>query len=131
MFNITYITMLYGVGLPILFPIAILSFIILYCVERYQVAKIYKMPPAMDAMLTKNALRRLSFSPLLLLINGYWMLSNLQIFGNTVNRIDKQGDRMATGHNLDSATYLDQATPLLLAGVPLLGIIVLQRFFYP
>ena len=36
--NVTYVTMLYGAGLPILFPIAVLSYIIFYICERYQLA---------------------------------------------------------------------------------------------
>lgn len=46
--NITFVTMMYGVGLPLLFPIACLSFFVTYCVERYQVAYTYQLPPAMD-----------------------------------------------------------------------------------
>lgn len=83
--NITYVTMLYGLGLPILFPIAILSYFIFWMTERYQVAYTYQLPPAMDDMLTKNALKILSYSPLLFLFNGFWMLSNRQIFDNVVN----------------------------------------------
>ena len=43
--NVTYVTMMYGLGLPILFPIAFLSYFIIYVCERYQVAYTYKMPP--------------------------------------------------------------------------------------
>ena len=46
--NITFITMMYGLGLPILFPIAFLSFFIFYATERFQIAYVYKLPPAMD-----------------------------------------------------------------------------------
>ena len=74
--NVTYVTMFYGAGIPILFPIAVLSYIVFYITERYQLAFTYTMPPAMDDMLTKNALHLLSYSPLALLLNGYWMFSN-------------------------------------------------------
>ena len=33
--NVTFVTMMYGVGLPILFPIALLSYFIYWAVERY------------------------------------------------------------------------------------------------
>ena len=33
--NIAFVTMLYGLGLPMLFPIAFLSYFIIYCTERY------------------------------------------------------------------------------------------------
>lgn len=77
--------MLYGLGLPILFPIAIVSYFIFWMTERYQVAYTYQLPPAMDDKMTKNALTILSYSPLLFLFNGFWMLSNRQIFDNVVN----------------------------------------------
>ena len=39
---------MYGVGMPILFPIAAVSYFVFWLVERYQVAYTYPMPPAMD-----------------------------------------------------------------------------------
>ena len=74
--NITFVTMLYGLGLPILFPIALVSYIIFWMTERYQVAYFYQLPPAMDDNMTKNAMRLLSWTPPLFLLNSYWMLSN-------------------------------------------------------
>ncbi len=74
--NVTYVTMFYGAGVPILFPIAALTYLVLWATERWGLAYTYEMPPAMDDRLTKNAITLLSFSPLLFLLNGYWMLSN-------------------------------------------------------
>ena len=74
--NITYVTMFYGAGIPILFPIAAFSYVIFYCAERYGLAYTYQMPPSMDDKLTKYTVRMLSYSPLLLILNGYWMYSN-------------------------------------------------------
>lgn len=99
--NVTYVTMLYGPGLPILFPIAALSYFIYYSVERYGLAYTYEMPPAMDDMMTRNALNLLAYSPLLLLLNGYWMFSNRQIFDGVVNSIDRQNERMQTSHTFE------------------------------
>ena len=39
--NITFVTMMYGLGLPMLFPIAFFSYFIIYCTERYQIAYTY------------------------------------------------------------------------------------------
>ena len=33
--NVTYVTMFYGMGMPLLFPIAVLSYFIFWLVERY------------------------------------------------------------------------------------------------
>ena len=68
--------MMYGLGLPILFPVAAFSYFVIWCTERYQIAYSYQLPPALDDALTKNMLNLLSYSPILLLLNGLWMLSN-------------------------------------------------------
>ena len=83
--NVTYVTMMYGIGLPLLFPIAVLSYFIFWAVERYQVAYTYKLPPQMDSRMTENAMRLISYVPILFLVNSYWMLSNRQIFENVTN----------------------------------------------
>lgn len=36
--NVTFVTMAYGLGLPTLFPIALISFFIFWATERYQLA---------------------------------------------------------------------------------------------
>lgn len=128
--NVTYVTMFYGPGLPILFPIAVLSYFIFYCAERFGLAYTYTMPPAMDDMLTKNALNLLSYSPLLFLLNGYWMFSNQQIFGGVVNSIVFSTDRMKTSHTFENLGELGQATPMLLIALPLLVIIIMRRSSY-
>lgn len=74
--NVTFVTMMYGLGLPILFPIAALSYFIFWATERYQMAYTYQMPPALDDTLTKNTIKLLSYSPVLFLLNGLWMVSN-------------------------------------------------------
>lgn len=38
MLNVTYVTMLYGLGLPMLFPIAFFTYFMYYTVERYHIA---------------------------------------------------------------------------------------------
>lgn len=76
MLNIAFITMMYGVGLPALFPIAAINYLNQYMVERLIVARYMKQPAALDDKLTQNCVNMLRFAPLLFLINGYWMLSN-------------------------------------------------------
>jgi hypothetical protein len=77
--NIVFITMMFGAGLPRLFPIAAVSFIVLYLLEKYMLYYVYKSPPAYDEKLNNSVLSNLSFSPLLLLSFGYWMFSNKQL----------------------------------------------------
>lgn len=70
--------------MPIVFPIALLAFTILYISERLQIFYFYKQPPAFDEKLTMNTLRMLLYSPLVFIAFTYWYLSNNQIFGNIV-----------------------------------------------
>lgn len=42
----------------------------------------------MDDKMTQNALFMLSYAPLLFLMNGYWILSNRQMFGNVVSKVE-------------------------------------------
>lgn len=67
---------MYGLGLPILFPIAFIALTVLYLVEKCMVYWSYRMPPAYDDKLNNSVLAKLTYAPLLFLIFGYWMLSN-------------------------------------------------------
>jgi hypothetical protein len=60
-------------------------------VERILVAYVMRQPPALDAKLTDNCIGMLRFAPLLMLANGYWMLSNRQIFANMWDWVDRDG----------------------------------------
>jgi len=85
--NIMYITMMYGLGMPLLFPIAAFNFMNQYICERLIVAYQVRLLPALDTKLTENALDMLKWSPILFLFNGYWMISNPQIFENRYSLI--------------------------------------------
>jgi len=50
--NIVFITLMYGVGLPILYPIAVLALIILYISEKYMLYYAYQVPPMYDEKLS-------------------------------------------------------------------------------
>jgi hypothetical protein len=67
---------MYGMGIPLLFPIAAFSLFNQWVVERLILAYFMKMPPCLDDRLTKNALGMLKYAPLFFIANGYWMLSN-------------------------------------------------------
>ena len=78
--NIIHVTMMYGLGMPILFPIAAVNFFNQYVVERALIAYEMKVPPALDDKLIKNFVKMLKYAPLLFLMNGYWMVSNPSMF---------------------------------------------------
>lgn len=49
--------MLFGPGLPVLFPIGLMSLIILYIIERLMVAYSYQKPPMFDSTVNQTVIR--------------------------------------------------------------------------
>jgi len=74
--NIVFITCMYGMGMPILFALAAFNFFNQWVCERIIVAYQMRLPPALDDKLTNNCLSMVKFAPLLLIFNGYWMISS-------------------------------------------------------
>ena len=56
------------------------------------------MPASMGNILSNRVIEIIKFSPLFLLFNGYWMLSNLQIFNNNWSYIMNLLEPMKSGH---------------------------------
>jgi hypothetical protein len=116
--NITFMTLMFGVGLPILFPIALVSFLVIYLLERVLVAYYYRQPELTDNSLAATALYILQCAPLLYLAVGTWMMSNIQIFYNDVILTQRYSDHYETGHSLARTLWppkLTYYTPLFLA----------------
>lgn len=80
--NIVFVTMTYGFGIPILFPIAAAAILILYLVEKTMLYYAYRLPPMYDERLSQSVLNKLSYAPIFFLGFGYWMASNKQILSN-------------------------------------------------
>jgi hypothetical protein len=76
MLKVMAIAMTFGMGMPILFPIAALNFFIYWTLETYLITYQHKIPPMMSNDLEKNANKIFSILPFIFLANGYWMLNN-------------------------------------------------------
>ena len=50
--NVIFVTFMYGLGMPILFPIAFLSCFVLYFVEKTMLYYGYRVPPMYDERLS-------------------------------------------------------------------------------
>lgn len=74
--NCVYITMMYGIGMPILFPIAAFTMLNCWLAERITLAYLVRQPPAMGAVLSRSVMKLLYLAPLLLIFNGFWMVGN-------------------------------------------------------
>ena len=75
-----YTTLMYGLGLPVLFPIAALTFFNIYLSERLSVAYLTIKPPMYDVDLNDLSHRLLQWSPLVFFVFSYWMMGNKQMF---------------------------------------------------
>jgi len=80
--NICFVTMMYGFGMPILFPIACCAFIVMCFVEKTMLFYSYRLPPMYDERLSKTVLKMLAWAPAFGLLFGYWMISNRQLLSN-------------------------------------------------
>lgn len=52
--NIIYVTMMYGLGMPMLFPIAAFNFLNQWICERLIVAWYMRLPPSLSDILMRN-----------------------------------------------------------------------------
>ncbi len=97
--NTIYTTFMYGFALPILYPIAALTFINIYVVEKLCVAWWYQRPPVYDGKLNTAALGLMRWAPLPFFLFGYWVMGNKQIFNNTVVPLKYKGEAVPADHN--------------------------------
>ena len=101
--TIAYITFMYGFGMPVLFPIAMLSFVVLYLVEKFMLFYGHVTPPMYDERLSNDVLNKLQFAPLLYLIFGYWMASSPQLLSNdNLTPMENSTDTYITGHTMQT-----------------------------
>ena len=112
--------------MPILFPIAVLNYCMIYIHERYIIAYKSRMPPSLDNTLSTNTIGILQLAPVLMVCNAVWTFSNRQIFEGEVFLKDKRNSPDVTNHTFDCLLQLNQITPLLLILIPILGNLILQ-----
>jgi len=112
--NITFLAMLYGLSMPIMFPMAAIIISNQRLAERSQVTYTMRQPPAMDNLLSKSVLGIMKYAPLCMLFNGFWLLDNKQFFENVWGYKNKTTEFMKSQHFV--AIKVNQSSPLLLAG---------------
>ena len=74
--NIVFVTLMYGIGIPILFPIAVVALVILYVSEKYMLYYSYRQPPVYDIRLSDYVMGTMQLAPIFMMVFGYWMLSS-------------------------------------------------------
>jgi hypothetical protein len=129
--NVTFVTFLFGPGLPILFPIGLLSLICLYIVERLMVAYSYQKPPMYDSTINTTTLNLLYIAPLIYAFSAAWMYSNQQVFKDKVVANTDTSLYPPTEHFFTQfLTQLTPGTPFVIVLV-VLGLLALARLIVP
>ena len=77
--NILFVTLMFGTAIPLLFPIAFLSFIVIYVLETFALFRIYRKPIDYDVKLHSQVLNFIQFGAIISLAFSFWQLSNLQL----------------------------------------------------
>ena len=95
-----YVSFMYGMFVPILYPIALFGIFNMYVIERLCLAYFYKQPPMYDSKLNGKALQVLQYAPCLMYIFGYWALSNQQIFFGVATERQSQNVSVDPQHKL-------------------------------
>lgn len=83
--TMVFLSFMYGMAIPILFPVTLFGITSIYVNERVLLAYSYKKPPPLDEDLELRSYKFLKFAPLLMFLIGYWSLSNQQVFYNVVS----------------------------------------------
>lgn len=125
---IIWVNMMYGVGLPLLFPLTLFSIVLQYIIEKLLTVYYYRKSPMLDEKINHNAYTTLKWAVHVYTFTGYWMLSNKQIFGNDVTPINRKDELEITNHSLFNIPY-DHAYPLLVCAILILFTQLLQEVF--
>lgn len=75
-----FISFMYGLFIPVLFPIAAFGIMNMYLVEKFALLYYYRKPPMYDEKLQKDAIKILKNAPIVMFIMGYWAIGNTAIF---------------------------------------------------
>ena len=104
------ISFTYGTVMPLLFPIALLGYIVLFVNERIMICYFYRQPPAYGTEVTEATLNIMRLIPLVSLPFVFWQLGNRQIFENKVFEVKVQSQVMRSGHTFSQSvnSFLEQ-----------------------
>jgi len=102
--NDVFMAMIFGFGMPLLFPIVALSLCIHYVVQVACLYYSYKLPPSYDREISDWVYSILLWAPVFLLSFGYWMISSLQLNSNEyLTILNRASDTMPSQHTVMTA----------------------------
>lgn len=98
--NILFVTFMYGLAIPLLFPIALLAYTVLYTCERLTITYFFRKPPMFDEKLNESAISKMKWAPIFMMFFGYWCMTNVQLFTNRAYPITNTTIAQKTGHKM-------------------------------
>ena len=82
-----WVTLIYGTGLPILYPLALCYFTLAYWIDKWALTKLYDRPIQTDEKVAVSVTENMIYAVLVHLMFATWKYSNSKIFQN-VNVIE-------------------------------------------
>jgi len=126
--NVAAVTFIFGPILPVLFPIALMSFVVLLVVERLMLAYSYKRPPMYDSEVNRTTIHILKVLPFCYLFSAAWAYSNPAIFENEITLKKDDSFYPRQGHSLGySFANLTPGTISACAFLMLLLMVIIWR----
>lgn len=87
------VAFMWGISMPIFFPLCAVGLWILYVTDRLRMAYYYKQPPLYSSRMTILVNKVLIYSaPFFMLIFGFWNFTNQRIFNNKSTSINNTFD---------------------------------------
>jgi hypothetical protein len=109
MLTLVFFAMIYASGLPILIPVACITFICYFGFYKTLVLRFYKKPPRVGAGIIEAVIGLLPYAAILRLMFSAWMLGNTDILPATfpVLSASASGVSQADSGSYNSNSYLD------------------------
>lgn len=95
-----FITIVFGLAFPLFYIVCILAFVIKYVVERYTLARFYKLPKKHSQLLTDQNYRVQAGMPLFGFLIAFWMFGNKQMYDTKVHEIDTEYQLLNSYHTI-------------------------------
>lgn len=100
--------MIFGFGMPILFPICAVALIVRYFVEVSSLFYSYDVSKKFEKAISEQVMTILLFAPAFYLIFGYWMISSKQLLSNDyLTQIATEDDIIPSDHTLSTMISLE------------------------
>ena len=124
-----FMSLMFGLSLPIMFPCTLIFIIVLYCFNKILVVYWFVKPPQFDDTLAKIFISWIKYGALLFCGFSYWLLTNRQMFDNHVLPIRYQQDVDIMEHSI-SDIQLNQTLILFIGFFLLIIYLVLYDSFH-